>query len=204
VPIRALLASLLLALTLVHAAPAGARTKHHHKAKVVKKPRKRHPATVATAPVICANADLVPNAANLDLIRAAIVCLHNQVRAQSGLGALGENGALGAAAAGHSADMVARRYFDHTTPEGGTFDERILAAHYAGEGGSWTVGENLAWGTGELSTPAGLMRSWMASPGHRENILKPGYREIGLGLQLGTPTGEDGLTVSAEFGARMI
>jgi uncharacterized protein YkwD len=215
VPVRALLASLLLALMLVHAAPADAKTKHHHKTKIVKKKkkkaRKHHSAKLAkvpaapAAPATCANTDLVPDAANLDLIRAAIVCLHNQIRAQYGLGALSENGALGTAAIGHSADMVARHYFDHTTPDGGTFDERILRAHYANEGDGWTIGENLAWGTGELSTPAGLMRSWMASPEHRENILKDGYREIGLGLQLGTPTGEGGgLTVSAEFGARMV
>ena len=49
------------------------------------------------------------------------------------------------------------------------------------------------------------MQSWMASEGHRDNILKAAYRELGFGLSTGTPTGAaGGLTVSAEFGARML
>ena len=42
----------------------------------------------------------------------------------------------------------------------------------------------------------------MGSEGHRENILNPRYRELGLAVRFGTPTGEPGVTVSAEFGAR--
>jgi uncharacterized protein YkwD len=45
----------------------------------------------------------------------------------------------------------------------------------------------------------------MSSPGHRDNILKAAYQEFGLGVRLGTPTGTDyGVTVSAEFGARLV
>jgi len=155
------------------------------------------------APSRCANTDLLPDAGNVDLVRAAIICLHNQVRAQHGLSTLADNGALGVAGAAHAGDMVARGYFAHDTPEGGTFDRRIMAAGYAKPGSGWSVGENLAWGTAELSTPAGLMNAWMSSPGHRENILKPGYRELGVGIRLGTPTGvAGGVTVSAEFGVR--
>ena len=99
--------------------------------------------------------------------------------------------------------MVARGYFDHNTPEGGTFDQRILAAGYAGDYDGWTLGENLIWSTGTLATPAALMQSWMNSPHHRDNIVNAGYRELGLGIHLGTPTGAaDGITISAEFGAR--
>ena len=223
-PGRALFSSFLLAVVLLTGATAAqaAPKKHRHaaKAKVALAKKKRAKAKTATkpvsvkpaapqpvvappAPAACANTDLVPDAGNLDLIRAAIVCLHNQTRAGAGLGTLAENGALATAGLGHSDDMVDRGYFDHFTPEGGAFDERILAAGYAGANDGWTLGENLAWGTGELSTPAGLMRSWMNSPGHRANILKGAYREIGIGLRLGTPTGSiEGLTVSVEFGAR--
>lgn len=162
------------------------------------------PAAPPAAPEVCANTDLLPDAGNLDLIRAALVCLHNQVRAQHGLGALSENGALAAAGAAHSTDMVQRRYFDHTTPEGGTFSERILAARYAGANDAWSLGENLAWGTGARSTPAALMGEWMASEGHRHNILTAAYREIGFGFSVGTPSGAGtGLTVAVEFGARI-
>ena len=50
------------------------------------------------------------------------------------------------------------------------------------------IGENLAWGTGALATPASIMQAWMNSPGHRENILDPEYREIGIGVVAGNPS----------------
>jgi uncharacterized protein YkwD len=224
VPVRALFSSFLLALILsaaVTAAPAAAKTRApmakialgaKKKVKKKKKSKKRASAKSSTvartaapqpaAPTECANTNLIPDAGNLELIRAAIMCLHNLLRAQNGLVTLAGNGALAAAAAGHSDDMVARGYFDHATPEGGTFDERILAAGYATKDQGWSVGENLAWGTGTYATPAGMMNSWMSSAGHRENILKPEYRELGLGIRLGSPTGAEGVTVSAEFGVR--
>jgi uncharacterized protein YkwD len=171
-------------------------------AKVSAAPGAPQPAAPA-APAACANTDLAPDAANLELIRAALVCLHNLLRAQNGLVTLASNSALAAAAAAHSDDMVARGYFEHDTPEGGTFDQRVMAAGYAANGEGWDLGENLIWGTGELATPAGLMRSWMNSEHHRENILKAGYRELGFGIRLGNPTGTgEGVTVTAEFGVR--
>jgi uncharacterized protein YkwD len=231
VSVRALFSSFLLAVTLatmVAAGPAAAKTKgptakiavgakkkatRKKAAKKKKKAVKRaaakssvrapQPAAPA-APAACANTDLAPDAANLELIRAALICLHNQVRAQNGLVTLASNSALAAAAAGHSDDMVARGYFEHNTPEGGTFDQRVMAAGYAANGEGWNLGENLIWGTGELATPAGLMRSWMNSEHHRENILKADYRELGFGIHLGTPTGAaEGVTITAEFGVRI-
>jgi uncharacterized protein YkwD len=69
-------------------------------------------------------------------------------------------------------------------------------------GGRWTVGENLAWGTADLSTARGLLNAWMNSPGHRANILKPAYREIGVAIAMGTPKSRDapGATVATTFG----
>jgi uncharacterized protein YkwD len=209
VPVRSLLSSVLLALilaTAVTVAPADAKTKVTQKAKAKKK-RKRAPkklvvATPAT-PAVCPNTGLVPDAGNLELIRGALSCLHDQIRTQNGLGTLADNSALDAAAAAHSDDMIARGYFDHDTPDGGTFDQRILSAGYARPGDGWSLGENLIWADGDLATPAALMNSWMNSEGHRENILNGTYRELGLAVRLGTPTGKaDGVTVSAEFGAR--
>ena len=207
-PVRSLFSSFLLAVilaTAVTTAPVAAKTKVMHKAKAKKKrkpvaKKKSAPAT----PAVCPNTGLVPDAGNLELIRGALACLHDQVRSQHGLGTLAFNGALVAAAAAHTDDMVARGYFEHNTPDGGTFDQRILSAGYARPGDGWSLGENLIWADGDLATPAALMTSWMDSEGHRENILKPAYRELGLAVRLGTPTGEaGGVTVSAEFGARI-
>ena len=155
------------------------------------------------APSTCANTGLIPDAANLELVREAIVCLHNLVRAQHGLRTLAPNAQLAVAATGHSADMIGGRYFGHTTPSGGTFVQRILAARYAAANAAWTLGENLAWGTSTLATPAGMMQAWLNSPGHRQNLLNGEFREIGVGIGLGTPTGAaGGATVAVEFGAR--
>jgi uncharacterized protein YkwD len=155
-------------------------------------------------PANCANADLVPNAGNLDAIRAAIVCLHNQIRGRNGLPLLKGNTKLRLAAEGHSADMVSARYFDHTSPSGSTMVDRILAAGYVRANQGWLLGENLEWGTGSLSTPRGALDAWMNSPGHKANILKRGYRHMGVGITLGIPTdgGGSGATITVDFGAR--
>jgi uncharacterized protein YkwD len=151
----------------------------------------------------CANTDLTPTADNLDVVRAAVLCLHNQIRAQKGLPALKENPKLRKAAVAHSGDMVQEGYFDHTDPSGTTFVDRILGAGYARRTDGWTLGENLAWGTGDLSTPAGVMQAWMSSAGHKANILKRAYREIGIGIRLGVPSDNGvGATFTADFGAK--
>jgi uncharacterized protein YkwD len=151
----------------------------------------------------CSNTDLMPTAQNLELIRAAVLCLHNQIRAQHGLPALKDNSKLDKAAGGHSSDMVDEGYFDHTSPGGETFVDRILGAGYVKRTDGWTLGENLAWGTGDLSTPAGVMNAWMNSAGHKANILKRSYKEIGLGIRLGVPTDPTvGATFTAEFGVK--
>jgi uncharacterized protein YkwD len=198
------------------AVPAAAEAKHgrpvatialgeKRPAKVVKKKHKAKKRPVkASAAQACANTDLLPTAANLPLIRAAVLCLHNQTRAEQGLPALKENARLDKAALGHSNDMVAEGYFDHTTPGGATFVDRILGAHYVKRTDGWTLGENLAWGTGDLSTPDGVMTSWMNSPGHKANILKRAYREVGIGIRLGVPSdGTVGATYTLDFGARL-
>jgi uncharacterized protein YkwD len=160
---------------------------------------KRSSARAAQQP--CANADLMPAAGNDAAIRGAIVCLHNQIRAQRGLPLLRENGRLRRAAARHSVDMVQRRFFEHTTPNGVSMVDRIRAARYVPKNAGWALGENLAWGTGALATPRRIMQAWMESPGHRANVVKRAYREIGIGVVADTPTaGGGGATYTADFG----
>ncbi len=160
--------------------------------------------TAKAASITCQNTTLLPSAENLELINDAILCLHNQIRAEKGLPLLRENARLRKAALGHSNTMVNEGYFDHTSPNGDTFVDRILSARYAKRNDAWTLGENLAWGTGDLSTPTGIMQSWMNSSGHKANILKKAYREVGIGIRLGVPSDSGvGATVSAEFGAKL-
>jgi uncharacterized protein YkwD len=160
-------------------------------------------ARVAQAPTSCANADVTPNAGNLEAVRSAIVCLHNQIRARNGLPLLRGNTKLRRAAEGHSAEMVRKSYFDHTSPSGSSMVDRILDAGYVRADEGWVLGENLEWGTGSMATPRGAVDAWMKSHGHRANILKRGYRHMGIGIALGIPSGGgNGATITVDFGAR--
>lgn len=106
-----------------------------------------------------------------------VVSLTNAERARKGCGALTVDSRLQAAAQGHSNDMVARDFFDHTNPSGKGPGDRMTAAGYR-----WsTFGENIAAGQ---RTPAEVMRAWMNSPGHRANILNCAFKNIGVGVTL--------------------
>jgi uncharacterized protein YkwD len=156
--LRTTLLTLFTALLLVPASGVAEGKKHRAPAK-------------AQAAQECANADLEATQDKLPEIRAAILCLHNQIRAENDLPALRENKKLRKAALGHSRHMVKDTFFEHTTPEGVTMVDRILRAKYVREDQGWALGENLAWGTGSYGTPRGAVDAWMDSPGHRANIL---------------------------------
>jgi uncharacterized protein YkwD len=153
----------------------------------------------------CANAELMPDAGNVPAVRAAVLCLHNRERTERGLPALKEHARLREAAAGHSADMVAGRYFSHDAPDGDDMVDRIIRTGYARGAAGWSLGENIAYGTASLATAAQIHRAWMRSPGHRANILRRQFREIGIGIALGAPVeahGQAGATYTADFGLR--
>jgi uncharacterized protein YkwD len=81
--------------------------------------------------------------------------------------------------------MIARRYFEHDTPDGVDAQERMRAAGY--QSNNAITGENIAWAAGELASPFEIVDLWMHSPPHRENILRPQFTEIGIGLVRGAP-----------------
>jgi len=152
----------------------------------------------------CPGADLVPDADNLGQVADATVCLLNAERAAGGLGSVSRNGALDQASVGFSQRMVTEAFFAHNSPDGRTLVDRLTGSGYLGGGGAaWAVGENIAWGQAQLSTPASIVRAWMESPGHRANILSDHYGEIGIGLALGTPVDRAwGATYTTDFGSR--
>ena len=136
----------------------------------------------------CADQTLAPAPATLAAMAAAQLCLLNGERADAGLPPLKLNAKLSAAAQAYAADLVKGQYFSHTGRDGSTIRTRLGAVGYLPRNGGWAIGENLAWGTGALATPASIMRAWMNSPGHKENILNPEYREIGIGVVAGNPS----------------
>ena len=160
-------------------------------------------AKISQAPAACQNTDVLPSAENLELFRAAILCLHNQIRSQHDLPLLKDNGKLRKAATGHANAMVGAGFFDHASLDGDTFVDRIIGAGYTKRAAAWTLGEYLAWGTGDLSSAKGVMDAWMNSAGHKANILKRAYKEVGIGIKLGVPSDSGvGATVTADFGAK--
>jgi uncharacterized protein YkwD len=157
----------------------------------------------ASAAADCPNSELTPTASNAGIIRAATMCLINAERAQLELRPVHGSPKLRRAARRHSADMVRAGYFAHTAPDGDTFVDRVLATGYVREDDAWSLGENLAWGTGERSTPRDIHAAWMRSRGHKANILKRSFRDIGIGIHLGIPTDAGvGVTVTTKFGVK--
>ena len=161
-------------------------------------------ATVASIARPCANANAKPGDASQLALDRATFCLLNRERTSRGLARLRFNRRLTRAARSHSRDMVRKRYFGHVSKSGGDIVDRLRRTGYLGRGGTWVVGENIAWGAGSRSTPRRIMRAWMRSSGHRANILQSRYREIGIGVIFDTPvrSGPRGGTYTTTFGAR--
>jgi len=153
----------------------------------------------------CAHAQLKPTARNLKLIRAATLCLINRERTAHGEHPLHPNARLRRAAQAHSASMAFGDYFQHYGPQGQTPLSRIRAAGYISSSRmGYEVGENIAWGTLSYATPRAIVAGWMASPGHRANILDPRFRETGIGVSPHPPTslahGQAGAIYTQDFG----
>ncbi|MEU2453254.1 CAP domain-containing protein [Streptomyces sp. NPDC012765] len=104
---------------------------------------------------------------------AAVVELVNQERALAGCGPVRANPPLAALAGAFSLDMATRGFFSHDDPDGNTPWDRATKAGLSGLGG-----ENIARGQGDAEA---VMKAWMNSPEHRDNILNCEFRTLGVG-----------------------
>lgn len=130
--------------------------------------------------------------ASTSRLRRAVVCLVNRERAARHLPALTGNSRLNRSAQGWTNVMVSHRNFTH----GADFASRISAVGF-----NWSnVGENIAAG---FETPAAVVRGWMASTGHCQNILSPVYRVVGTGISRGAPQSSAHGTWTQDFGLWM-
>ncbi|OQR61589.1 RNA polymerase [Streptomyces maremycinicus] len=138
-------------------------------------------------------ASATPNAqAGSSDLESQVIALVNKERATAGCGPLTGDSQLRQAAQGHSDDMAARDFFDHTNPDGADPGQRITAAGYR-----WsTYGENIAKGQ---QTASAVMTSWMNSEGHRANILNCSFKNIGVGIH----DGSGGPWWTQAFGAKL-
>ena len=160
-------------------------------------------AVPATASAECAGTDLRPTSETLTEVRSSVLCLLNKERSSRGMGKLRGNTKLRRAAERHSRNMAENNFFAHVSPGGSTPVERVKAAGYLSGASSWSVGENIAWGEQNLSTPGEIVESWMKSPAHKANILNRSFRHVGIGVAVGAPTGgAGGATYTTAFGKR--
>jgi uncharacterized protein YkwD len=162
------------------------------------------PHSASAAP--CAGADVMPTSANTAQVRHATLCLLNQERRSRGLKRLRESAKLRSAAQSYSWAMVRNDFFDHVSPGGSTLLGRIRKTAYLSSAQGWALGENIAWGAGELASPRKTMRAWMHSPGHKHNILTGRFTEVGIGIAPGAPVqlpeGMNAATYTTDFGMR--
>jgi uncharacterized protein YkwD len=136
--------------------------------------------------------------------RRAIGCLVNRARERHGIGQLHGNRRLKRAARKHTRYMKRHRCFSHQCPGEPSFVSRLQRVNYIVGGlRRWRVGENIGWGGGRRGTPRAIVRQWMNSPGHRANILDPGFRHVGVGFASGCSRGKrTGVMVTTDFGMR--
>ena len=106
-----------------------------------------------------------------------MTCLVNVARQRRGLRTLTTSPVLQKAAALKLSGDQSCNEFSHT-PCGSPFTTVYKLVGYTK--GSWSIGENLAWGQDELGTPAAILQAWLESPGHRENLFSSEWREMGI------------------------
>lgn len=102
----------------------------------------------------------------------------NAIRQKQGLAPLSLNTKLAQVARSYSQRMAEQKFFSHTSPAGDNIEDRARAAGIF----YFMIGENLFTSTNIPQPATAAVQGWMNSPGHRANILRPEYRETGIGV----------------------
>lgn len=131
----------------------------------------------------------------------SVACLINKARRNNGARRLASDPRLERAARGHSTAMDSSNFFSHDG-DGSPLD-RVRESGYLAGASTWMVGENIYWGSGAQGSPKTTVARWMASPMHRSSMLSRRFRDIGVGVAIGSPNGGSGLNsaiYTANFG----
>ena len=118
------------------------------------------------------------------LTRDGIIAQTNAQRVENGFTALTGDGRLDAAAQAKVDDMFKRQFFEHVSPTGESASTLVSQTGYT----FFLVGENLA--LGNYKDDQDVVTAWMNSEGHRENILRAEFVQIGVGIGEGEFEGE--------------
>ena len=133
-----------------------------------------------------------------------MVCLINVRRKHAGVRKLHRDGRLESAAQTHSDSMDSDNFFAHDSPSGNSPVGRVRASGYLAGASSWGIGENIRWGLEGQASPRVAVKRWMRSAPHRRAMLTRNYRDVGIGVRIGSPYGDagDGAIYTADFGYR--
>jgi uncharacterized protein YkwD len=199
-----------------HASRGGHLRRKHHSATCTKRGAgkrnghhaKRHTSTSTGKPAdadTCPGADLQPTQEDIEVVRTATLCLVNQERTSRGEASLQFNADLQQSAQAHTESMAFGDYFEHDGPSGDTPLSRMIACGYIPNSQvGYEIGENIGWGTLYLGTPRAIVAGWMASPGHRANILDARFRDTAIGVSPHVPSslsqGQPGGIYTQDFG----
>ncbi len=123
-----------------------------------------------------------------------LIMLTNKERVKIGLAPLVENTTLDRSSQVKATDLLARQYFEHESPTGETVGDLTQHAGYE----YLVIGENLALGT--FIDNQSVIDAWMASPGHKANILDARYVDIGMSAIKGTYKGDSVWVIVQHFG----
>jgi uncharacterized protein YkwD len=155
------------------------------------------------APAVAATA--VPGGSSMQALQADLLVQINDFRRAHGLVPFRLSSKLSLAARQHSSEMAARGYFSHNSVNGSRFDRRI-ARFYPVSHRYWSVGENLLWSSPNVDA-ANALEMWLNSPEHRANLMRAGWREIGISAvhavsAPGLYGGREVTIVTTDFGVR--
>lgn len=117
-----------------------------------------------------------------EITQQKVLDLTNQERSSQGLSQLKYNPVLSLSAQNKAQDMFDNNYWAHNSPQGKTPWDFFTAAGYQYS----VAGENLAK---DFYDTDSVVKAWMKSPTHRDNILNPKYEEIGIGVVNGILNG---------------
>ena len=124
-----------------------------------------------------------------------VISFTNKNRVLNGnLAALTESKELNASAKVKLDDMFAKQYFEHVSPDGLGVSDLATKASYE----YITIGENLA--LGNFTSDYALVGAWMASTGHKANILNKKYTDIGVAIGRGVFEGRNVWIAVQHFG----
>ncbi len=120
----------------------------------------------------------------LEKVEDLVFEMTNQARRAKGVAPLIKDDELRNVARAYSNDMLVRRFFEHTTPDGVSFDERISDQY---RHRVYVVGENIWYAVGYNTSKIQqlaeeIVEDWLTSPGHRANLLDPDYTHLGVGV----------------------